>query len=175
VHQRYEVLCTDPALLSEHKEQLQMAWIKLLAQFFSVKNDTTACQYAAILGEMELILFRTQLIRLFTDRLEVVGHNPPLIAALKAFTGYSDLSFESDNMGQCLHQLCIREKRYQTVYDGMKQELKRMQQAHAKPTEKDFYKTVMLYNKVNQTRHQVKDLSAYEYALMCEELEQSNS
>lgn len=174
VYGQYEVLLIDKSDSIENKEQkeeLQNAWLQLLSQYHTLRNDTEALQYATLIADMERIAVRMQLTGLMAHRLQTIGYDATIADALKGHTGHNEIEFSESNCIAAIAQIAVKEKRYQIEYEGMKHELNNINESKTVTTEKDFYKTVMRYDRTYKTAHKVKDLTAYEYALMCEEME----
>lgn len=153
------------------KEELEEQWMKVLSDYYQVRNDEGSVTYMEL--QKEIRLLQTRIAHLNGLIAYVVLINNALAIEMIQEYGYGHLTFGHETIEEDIKEVIRTEANTVAELTLLRIQLQeqnagRMDKAKAD----DYYQMVMSISKVEQVRYSVRDFSTYEYAIACNRLEE---
>lgn len=164
----YEVLALEQRQFTEaEKEELELAWHKLLYQYYDAKEDKQARHYLELTMIMEQVKFRAKWVDFMCTALAEL-YTEDLAAVLRE--EFPRLKFSKESYLHDIKGVFNMERPQKMKYDNAVKQLESLEQNRDKreftPQHKEynFYDSIIGINSVLKSSYEAKKLSALEYA-----------
>ena len=173
--ENYEPLIKDKSK-EVNKENLRLAWLLILSQYYEVKDDMSVKEYIEMQSLLEAKIIRINRIQKLIDITFEQFFDSPCIDVyiqLLKEEGYEHLQFTAETYIDDLKSIANSEKTNLIDIFNIKEELKKKDNKNvARSRKDDYYNMLLALRKHTKIYYKANKMTVYEFALECKRLEQ---